>query len=146
MVEHVIDIYLQASGRAATHVGNMLFGLAITAGAVLIGAQWGLVQASLAWAAATAILFLFVLARAVRVTAIGASAILRPLVRALTAGAMMYGAVALARHMLPAGLNPFADAAALVATGVAVYSGAIWMIARSDVLELLALARVRGRA
>jgi hypothetical protein len=58
----------------------------------------------------------------------------------------MYGAVALARHMLPAGLDPLVGAAALVATGVAVYSAAIWIVARSDVLELLALARVRGRA
>jgi O-antigen/teichoic acid export membrane protein len=145
MVEHVIDIFLQASGKAGTHLGNMLFGVAVTAVAVLIGAQWGLAPASMAWTVATSVLFLFVLARSARVTAISVGAILAPLVRALAAGVVMYGAVALGRRLLPEGLDPFIEAAALVATGAAVYSAAIWVIARDDVQELLALTRLRSR-
>ena len=146
MVEHVIDIFLQASGAAATHLGNMLFGLALIAAAVLAGAQWGLVGASVGWTSATVTLFLFVLARAARVTSISTGAILKPLGRALLAGAAMYGCVALARLASPPQLGLWAEAAVLVVVGALAYSATIWTIARDDVRELLALLPLRGVA
>jgi O-antigen/teichoic acid export membrane protein len=145
MVEHVIDIFLQASGRAGTHLWNMLFGLAMITIAVLVGAQWGLVGVCVAWTSATSTLFLFVLARTVRVTAVTAGAILKPLARAMAAAGVMYGAVALVRRLSPPEIDPAAELALLIATGAAVYSATIWIIARNEARELLSLVRFRGR-
>lgn len=145
MVEHVIDIFLQASGRADTHLGNMLFALCAIAASVAAGAAWGLVGACSAWAGAIAVLFMFVLFRAARVTEISIGGILWPLGRSLLAGAVMYAAVVVVRRLLPDGLGPLGQGAALVAAGVAAYVPAIWLLARRDSRELLSLALFRGR-
>lgn len=146
MTEHVIDIFLQASGQATTHLVNMTFGLVAITASLLVGAQWGVIGVCVAWASATSALFLFVLARAAQVTALSAGAILAPLVRTFLAGGLMYAAVALARRFLGAGLDPLPLTVVLVAVGAAVYTAAIWLLARDDARELLALARVRSRA
>ena len=145
MVEHVIDIFLQASGRADIHLGNMLFALCAISVSVAAGTVWGLTGVCIAWSGAIAILFLFVLLRAVKVTEIKLAGILRPLARSLLAGAAMYAAIAVVRQLLPDGLGPLAEGAALVATGIVVYTPAIWLLAPGDSRELLSLMRFRSR-
>jgi teichuronic acid exporter len=145
MVEHVIDVFLQAAGRADTHLGNMLFGLCAIASGVVAGAAWGLVGVCVAWTVAIAALFGFVLFRAARVTEISIAAILGPLGRALLAGSLMYAAVLAVRQLLPDAFGPALAGGVLVAVGVAAYAPAIWLLARGDAQELLSLARMRGR-
>ncbi|KQT35161.1 capsule biosynthesis protein CapK [Sphingomonas sp. Leaf412] len=129
-----------AIGRPDVGVRNGAEGAAILTLAFVLGVRWGVPGLALSWLAAYPVYLMLGSRRALPVIGASARDVLRAVAPPAAAGAAMAGAVLLVDRGLPV-MADGARLAILVAVGAAVYAGALLLVARPLVTDVLALVR-----
>ena len=127
---------------------QLRWGLAITfpfALAFLIGLRWGVVGVATAYAVTSAVLIYPTFAIPFRLIGLRVSELCAPLWRPFACSALMFAGVAGLEATLPATWGQQTRLAILVATGIALYLAASWLVNREQICSLLETVGVRRR-
>jgi O-antigen/teichoic acid export membrane protein len=111
--------------------------------AFLIGSRWGVMGFAWGWVGGMAVLTATTVVLSQRVLDLKLSDLLVTIAPPLAAALVMAAGVALALAMLPP-ILPIAALALMVMLGVALYGGALQLIAPERIAEALRFARTRG--
>lgn len=131
-----------ATGRARISLYMSLFGALAFPASFLVGIGYGPMGLVHAWWIAAPALLIFSLAITLPVLEVSLSQLLRAIAPSLVATAMMAGAVAALDPQLVAWHSAL-RLVALIATGVAIYGGVLWIGYREVVLDAVSMIRRR---
>jgi teichuronic acid exporter len=133
---------LLAIGRPEVNVVNLSVALAVMPAAFLFASGWGLVGVASVWVLVYPLYLLFVLMRSLPILGVSWRMYLTSVWPAAAAAAIMFGVVEVARQaLLFAEVHAVVVLAVSVMLGGCVYIGAIWMLRRDVVREVLQLAK-----
>lgn len=141
MVSHSSSGLLAAIGKPDVSTLNLFISLVIMIPAFYFGTRYGgLVGVSLAWVVAFPIVRLIQLRISLPYVGLRIVDALRPMVGAASGGIVMYLAVVFTGWLIgERTANDVVKLVAMVATGVLVYGGYMWMLRRDDCREVLDL-------
>lgn len=122
-----------------------MLGAVVMPCAFLIGSQWGAMGFAWGWVGGMAVLTAATIQLSRRVLGLELGGLVRAILPPLAAALVMAGGVALALRALPP-VMPLAALVAAVLLGVALYLGALQLIAPDRLAEALRLLRERGDA
>jgi O-antigen/teichoic acid export membrane protein len=122
-----------------------MLGAVVMPGAFLIGSQWGVTGFAWGWVGGMAVLTAATIQLSRGVLGLELGGLVRAILPPLAAALVMAGGVALALSALPQ-VMPLASLAAAVLLGVALYLGALQLIAPDRLAEALRFLRTRGEA
>jgi O-antigen/teichoic acid export membrane protein len=129
-----------ALGKPSLAMGNALSGAIIFPTAFLIGAQWGLIGMAWAWLVAAPLLLLITAYRSAPLIGVSVWEVARAMLPGLTpALAMAVGVGVAAQMMAPLGIAAPLRLVALVALGMALYAGLLWLLERDAISEVARL-------
>jgi teichuronic acid exporter len=142
MINTQVSEVLNARGHPGMLLGNTIILTCAIAPAVLLGSWWGVLGVSCGWAAGYGAAFPLITRRAQPFTGVGPSETARLLARPAIAGAIMYMAVEVSRHLL-AGVQipPLLSLVLLTAIGALVYLLMIVLFDRELLRDLWIFAR-----
>ncbi|HEV8533649.1 MAG TPA: lipopolysaccharide biosynthesis protein [Methylomirabilota bacterium] len=136
MLMNAFQPFLWGVGRPNTSASTFLIGALSMPIAFLVGAQWGPVGLSLAWALVYPLVFLASIAYAQSLTGVLVTDILRTMARPILASLFMYTLVSTAKHYAVFGQSgrvlPLAQ---LVLVGAVTYTGAMLVLDREVCLD-----------
>jgi teichuronic acid exporter len=136
MLMNAFQPFLWAVGRPDTSASTFLIGALSMPIAFLVGAQWGPVGLSLAWALVYPLVFLASIAYAQSLTGVLVTDILRAMVRPILASLFMYTLVFTAKHHAAFGQSGrVLHLAQLVLVGAVAYTGAMLVLDRDVCLD-----------
>jgi O-antigen/teichoic acid export membrane protein len=128
-------------GRPAVDVINMVIAVIGMAAGILVGVQYGLVGMCLAWVFAYPVVFAAISWRSLRTLGVPYGEFLdRCAFPAIASLVMAAGVLALREMLSPLGVSAL-RLAALVSTGALIYSAFVVLFQRSQVRDLIAVAR-----
>ncbi len=131
MLMNAFQPFLWGVGRPDTSVSTFLIGALSMPIAFLVGAQWGTVGLSLAWALVYPLVFLISIAYAKSLTGVLVTDILRTMGRPILASLLMYALVFTAKNYGVSGQNGgILHLAQLVFVGAVTYAGAMLVLDR----------------
>ena len=122
-----------------------MLGAVVMPGAFLIGSQWGVTGFAWGWVGGMAVLTAATIQLSRGVLGLELGGLVRAILPPLAAALVMAGGVALALRALPP-VMPLAALGAAVLLGVALYLGALQLIAPDRLAEALRFLRERGEA
>lgn len=129
-----------ALGKPSLAMFNALSGAILFPTAFLIGAQWGLIGMAWAWLVAAPLLLLITAYRTAPLIGVSVWEVGRAMLPGLTpALAMAVGVGLAAQLMAPLGIAAPLRLVALVALGVALYAGLLWLLERDAIAEVVRL-------
>jgi O-antigen/teichoic acid export membrane protein len=141
MVSHLMAPMLQGMGRVDIGFWNVLRTTVTMLLAFPIGAQWGIVGVSLAWATAWPAVFLFNLGRSLPVIELTRRHLLGALLRSWLGGAFMVAAVEAFRGVAGPAMPATATLVLAILLGALAYTAAVLTVNRAGAREVLDLAR-----
>src|SRR6266700_4108209 len=131
MLMNALQPFLWGVGRPDTSVSIFLIGALSMPVAFLVGAQWGPVGLSLAWALAYPVVFLASIAHARTLSGVLVTDILRTMQRPILASLFMSTVVFAVKHYVVVGQSrPILHLASLVLVGAVTYIGAMLVLDR----------------
>jgi O-antigen/teichoic acid export membrane protein len=137
----ILPAILDGLGRPDVSLRNVLTTAACVPVGVVIGAQGGILGATLGWSLAQVVAIAINLRRVLPVVGVDFGAVAAVWARTLACGLAMAGVVLAARAAAPASLEPMARLPLAVGLGVATYAAASWALQRELVMRLFRLAR-----
>jgi len=136
MLMNAFQPFLWAVGRPDTSASTFLIGALSMPIAFLVGAHWGPVGLSLAWALVYPLVFLISIAYAQSLTGVLVTDILRAMARPILASSVMYALVFTTKHYAVFSQSGrVLQLAQLVLVGVVTYSGAMFVLDRDVCLD-----------
>jgi teichuronic acid exporter len=142
MLGNFIGTAIQGIGRSDILLKIVAGSALMTPTAFVIGVSVGeLLGLCLAWLVLAPLVFLQSMVLSLPALNMGVRQVLRAILPAVLASAVMYGTVALARHVIDSGLDDSWRLLVLVVVGALAYGTASWLINRTGAREMLALLR-----
>ena len=142
MVTNLVPLIIKGLGRPEISVINWVVTLLVMSTAFLVGANWGLLGVSLAWAAFVVVFFL-ILRYSLPLLNLQVLPILRAMGRPALAGACMYAAVSIFKMLSFPDQSNVAVLIMEVIFGAAIYVGTLLSLDRKIYSEVLVLIRAR---
>jgi teichuronic acid exporter len=141
MASNLLPPALQGVGRPDVSVQNLLIALIVMPIAFAVGTRGGIIGVCIAWLVTFPLVWITMLARSRAALGVSVAEMLRPLLVPGACALAMFVAVSATRAASTVLEPQILQLAFLSAVGAAVFLGAMWMVARPRLLDVVALAR-----